>query len=213
MPNPTFEHLPPQRQKTIVDSGIAAFSQHGYAEAGTDAITKACGIAKGLLYHYFGSKRAFYLHCMRTALDRLMLAPQPPPSGDFYAILFAALDDKLRLYLTSPAEIRFMARAAWDSATEIAAEKSEIFRAYQTITEAHAANTIDAALAALPLKQQGDAPTREAFALYLSAINNRLLQQYRDRPESFFAEAEAIKTQYRTYIDLMLYGIAERQQT
>ena len=209
MGNQAFEHLPPERQSAIIDCGIAAFAQSGYAEASTEAITKACGIAKGLLFHYFGSKRAYYLRCMRTALDRLMVAPLGPPEGGFYEILFAAMDQKLRLYLTCPNEIRFMNVAAWDNAAEIQQDKSEVFRASQAGTAAASAKTTAQALATLTLREPENPLVREALALYIGAINNKFLLAYRDRPEAFFRDAEVVKAQIKAHIDLMLYGIVK----
>ena len=210
MSNQAFAHLPPERQKTIIDCGIAAFAHSGYAEASTDAITKACGIAKGLLFHYFGSKRAFYLRCMREALDRLMVAPPELPDGGFYDVLFASMDQKLRLYLTCPDEIHFMSLAAWDTAADIVKEKGEIFREYQTVTAAASAQTITRALETLRLREPQNALVHDALALYIGAINNKFLVAYRERPEAFFQDGEAIKAQIKAHIDLMLYGIIER---
>ena len=211
MSNQAFAHLPPERQRAIIDCGIAAFARSGYAEASTDAITKACGIAKGLLFHYFGSKRAYYLRCMREALDRLMVAPPELPDGGFYDVLFASMDQKLRLYLTCPDEIHFMSLAAWDTAADIVKEKSEIFREYQTVTAAASAQTITRALETLRLREPHNALVHDALALYIGAINNKFLVSYRERPEAFFQDGEAIKAQIKAHIDLMLYGIIERE--
>jgi AcrR family transcriptional regulator len=207
MGNQAFEHLSPERQSAIIDCGIAAFAQSGYAEVSTETITKACGIAKGLLFHYFGSKRAYYLRCMRTALDRLMVAPLGPPEGGFYDILFAAMDQKLRLYLTCPNELRFMNLAAWDSAAEIQKDKGEVFSEYQAVTAAASAKTTALALNTLTLREPENPLVREALTLYIGAISNKFLLAYRNRPETFFHEAEAVKAQIKAHIDLMLYGI------
>jgi TetR/AcrR family transcriptional regulator len=208
-----FDHLPPERQKAIIDVGINAFAQHGYGDVSTDAITKACGIAKGLLFHYFGSKRAYYLRCMRTALDRLMVTPPEQQGGGFYDILFASMDQKLLLYQHFPSEIHFMNIAAWDTAPEIAAERSELFREYQALTATTLDRTIARATEKLQLREPNSLLVREALALYISAVNQKFLIRYRDRPEAFFQEAATVKAQIKEYIDLMLHGIAEGEQS
>jgi AcrR family transcriptional regulator len=38
-------------------------------EANTDVIVKEAGISKGLIFHYFGSKRGIFLFLMKYALD------------------------------------------------------------------------------------------------------------------------------------------------
>ncbi len=211
--NQAFAHLPPERQKAILDTGIAAFAKQGYSDVGTDAITQSCGISKGLLFHYFGSKRLYYLRCMRTALDRLMVLPPEQQDGGFYDILFSSMDQKLRLYQTCPNEIHFMNIAAGDSAAEIIREKGEIFREYQAITAAALEKTIARAVDKLRLREPDHPLVREALALYITAVNNQFLARYRDRPADFFRDAAAVKVQIKDYIDLMLYGIAARDAT
>lgn len=41
----------------------------GYAVANTDEIVREAGISKGLLFHYFGSKRGLFLFLFKYALD------------------------------------------------------------------------------------------------------------------------------------------------
>jgi AcrR family transcriptional regulator len=43
-------------------------------------ITETAGVAQGLLFHYFGSKRGTYLEALRDAANRLNAANTPPPS-------------------------------------------------------------------------------------------------------------------------------------
>ena len=76
MPTETFEKLPKEKRERIINTGIQAFSRNPYKDVSTDSITKQCQISKGLLFHYFGSKKQFYLYCLKTALDRLTQATE-----------------------------------------------------------------------------------------------------------------------------------------
>ena len=66
-----FERLAEEKQQTIIEAGIREFSVFSYSDANTDRITSACGISKGLLYHYFGTKKGFYLYCLERSLKIL----------------------------------------------------------------------------------------------------------------------------------------------
>ena len=55
-----FEKLPEDRKKRIIDTGIREFSAKSFKDASTDRITAECQISKGILFHYFGSKKEFY---------------------------------------------------------------------------------------------------------------------------------------------------------
>lgn len=52
----------------FIDVAMEEFSK-GYAAANTDVIVKEAGISKGLIFHYFGSKKGLYLFLIKYALD------------------------------------------------------------------------------------------------------------------------------------------------
>ena len=95
----TFEKLPEEKKELIVSTGIREFASRSYREASTDEITRASGISKGILFHYFGSKKNFYLFCLETALRRLTADDerQSGGSGDFYGIIFGEMKRKISL--------------------------------------------------------------------------------------------------------------------
>ncbi len=66
-----------ERREQLLELGLQLFSERSYDEVAIDDIAKAAGISKGLLYHYFGSKRAFYVQVIRVAAARLLEATQP----------------------------------------------------------------------------------------------------------------------------------------
>ncbi|MCI5481154.1 MAG: TetR/AcrR family transcriptional regulator, partial [Lachnospiraceae bacterium] len=62
-----YEKITEEKRNRILSTGIKEFSGKSYKDVSTDHITKACGISKGLLFHYFGSKREFYFYCLEKA--------------------------------------------------------------------------------------------------------------------------------------------------
>lgn len=68
------------RRAQLVELGLRLFSSRSYDELSIDDIAREAGIAKGLLYHYFGGKRAFYVAVVRDAAARLLAATQPDRS-------------------------------------------------------------------------------------------------------------------------------------
>ena len=49
---------PEERKKEILDAADRLFAEKGYDHTSTDDILRAVGIARGALYHHFGSKEA-----------------------------------------------------------------------------------------------------------------------------------------------------------
>ncbi|MDD3428798.1 MAG: TetR/AcrR family transcriptional regulator [Oscillospiraceae bacterium] len=202
-----FEHLPSIKQATILSVGINAFSQSAYKEVSTDAITTACGISKGLLFHYFGSKRAFYLYCLSTALQRLTAQTALLTEGDFFEILFGAMDEKFKLCKSLPKETHFVNLASREVCSEIADEKNALLQKYMAETHARSAKQLQAAIAALPLNTPAAPQTLSGLQLYINAILSKYLITYQNNPDAFFANADTIKTEMKAYLQLMLNGI------
>lgn len=63
-----------ERREQLVALGKRLFSERAYDEISIEDIADAAGISKGLLYHYFGSKRGFYVAVVREAAGQLVAA-------------------------------------------------------------------------------------------------------------------------------------------
>ena len=80
------------RRAQLLELGITAFGAQPYDDVSIDDIARAAGISKGLLYHYFPTKRAFYTETIRAAAARLVHACDPSPSLEPRLQLHAGLD-------------------------------------------------------------------------------------------------------------------------
>jgi AcrR family transcriptional regulator len=60
------------RRDELVELGLSEFSTRTYDEISVDDIARRAGMSKGLLYHYFPTKRAYYAACVREAATRLL---------------------------------------------------------------------------------------------------------------------------------------------
>lgn len=61
-----------ERREQLLELALEMFGSRTYDEISIDEIAKAAGISKGLLYHYFPSKRAFYVAALQTASQQLI---------------------------------------------------------------------------------------------------------------------------------------------
>lgn len=202
-----FHKLPLEKRDAVLHAGIEEFSQHSYTDASTDAITQSAGISKGLLFHYFGSKKAFYLFCLQTALERLTSNTPAPDLNDFFGILFFVMDEKIRLCRDFPKETLLVNLAARDAAAAINEEKQALFAQYLAKTTMASQQVLARAMATLPLKDPADARLLDALSLYINSINQKFLLQYRETPEQFFANAPQIQQEMKDYLSYMLNGV------
>ena len=59
------------RREELLEVGLRLFSANAFDELSMDEVAAEAGVAKGLLYYYFGSKRGFYVAVVRAAATRL----------------------------------------------------------------------------------------------------------------------------------------------
>ncbi|MFO0666483.1 MAG: TetR/AcrR family transcriptional regulator [Polyangiaceae bacterium] len=66
------------RREQLLRVGKDVFSDRAYDAVSTEEIAEAAGISIGLLYHYFSSKKGFYVATIRAAADELLSTIQFP---------------------------------------------------------------------------------------------------------------------------------------
>ena len=161
-----FKKLPEDKKNTIVKSGIAEFSRKSYSEASTDEITKNSGISKGILFHYFGSKKEFYCYCLEQALERLTAEQPEPEADDFYEIIFSSMGEKLSVCRQFPEETRFINMAARETNSQVFGQKELKYLQEYEKNQGKSARVMAKAVAALTLKRQIWKNNRGSYIVY-----------------------------------------------
>ena len=207
-----FEKLPEERKQLILSTGIKEFSEKSYKDASTDHITKECGISKGILFHYFRSKKEFYLYCLNVAMESLTSQTKETENkSDFYDILFSSMERKISLCMRYSDEMHMVNMASRDASAEIAEGKAGILHKYMDLVQAESKTTLMRALAALEFKESENMEkTMEGLFLYIHAVLNKYLFQYQQAPDEFFQNSDRIKAEIKEYLDLMLFGICRK---
>lgn len=206
----TFEKLPDNKKELILSIGIKEFSQKSYKDVSTDSITKKCQISKGILFHYFGSKKEYYLYCLEKSMERLTEKTEVITGNDFYEILFASMNRKISVCMQYKDEMHMVNMASRDGSKEIAEQKAEMIQKYMTNVRLESAQTLRMALATLEFKNENKKQvTVEGLHMYINAVLNKYLIQYQQTPDAFFENSEKIKAEMKEYLDMMLYGICK----
>ncbi|MEO9221403.1 MAG: helix-turn-helix domain-containing protein, partial [Mycobacteriaceae bacterium] len=82
---------PDQRREEILASAVTLFAQRPYGEVSTAEIASAAGVARGLLNHYFGTKRELYLEVVRTVSTIPAVTVAELPTGTLEERIDAAV--------------------------------------------------------------------------------------------------------------------------
>ncbi len=70
-----------ERKGQLLAMGIRVFSERSYDEVSVDDLARAAGISKGLLYHYFPTKRDFYIAALKQAASDLVARTETPEAA------------------------------------------------------------------------------------------------------------------------------------
>src|SRR5581483_2548681 len=73
-PKPGSRGKPEETREAILDAALKEFAQEGVAGARTDAIARAAGVNKALLYYYYGDKETLYGAVLDTVFSGLSSA-------------------------------------------------------------------------------------------------------------------------------------------
>ena len=123
--NDRFFELSTAKQNTILNGAMSVFAQYDYKKATTDEIVARAGISKGLLFHYFGSKKALYLYAVSYAMQCLLEEMHKyfdTSETDFFRMLVNAQTIKISILRKHPDLLTFLTNAYLESDAAVVAE-------------------------------------------------------------------------------------------
>jgi AcrR family transcriptional regulator len=81
-----------ERRRQLLELGTRLFAEHSYDELSMARIAREAGISKALLYHYFPSKREFFVATLQQAADEVARRTEPQPDAPPMEALAGSLD-------------------------------------------------------------------------------------------------------------------------
>ena len=80
------------RRRQLLELGADLFARHSFAELSMARIAREAGISKALLYHYFPTKRDFFLATLLKAAEEVRRRTEPDPALSPGEALAGSLD-------------------------------------------------------------------------------------------------------------------------
>jgi AcrR family transcriptional regulator len=131
---PSVVHMrlrPDDRRAQLLGLAVRMFTARPYDDFSMDELATAAGVSKGLLYHYFPSKRALYLEVLRVAASELLDLTQPQPGLPPAQQLRAALTAYLAYVRQRADAYRAMLRGGIGNDPEVAEVAEDVRRAFR----------------------------------------------------------------------------------
>jgi len=128
-----FLSLEPAKRAPIVNAALKEFARKGFDDASTNEIVKEAGISKGLLFHYFNTKKELFLFLFDYSVEILKaeyLALLNTDERDIFARYRHAALLKIDIIHKHPYVFDFIGVAAFTESEEVREEletrKSEL---------------------------------------------------------------------------------------
>lgn len=83
---------PDERREQILACAVEMFGEHSYSAVSTTELARRAGVARGLINHYFGTKRELYLEVVRRLVTIPRFAIEQLPNGPLEVRVTAAVD-------------------------------------------------------------------------------------------------------------------------
>lgn len=209
----SFEKLPDEKRRLIEEVGMNAFIEGGYALANTVDIARKCGIAKGSLFHYFGSKKGLYLYLVRTSMDRIMEETRKGLSGiqahSYLERVRQSVAVKMALPLRCPRETALMTRAFSERGHEAADELLSMSMSYAGQLREMTGQFLGEPESGL-IRDDIDIMDAQAYIqMVFDATTARLMQQYARNQQVLLDNPQIVSTELEKVIDFILHGIGK----
>lgn len=197
--------LLPEKRERVIAAALEEFAERGYLSASTNAIAEKAGVAKGLIFHYFGSKKKLYLHLVDHAFaesvawfDRAESAEKP--SSDFVERI---VEGSLRMlgFLREHPVLSRLIEGAWTTAPEeLQPEVLALAQKYQSTAMGGLLEGIDR-----NRLREGVEPGKAAALL--SVFVEGFKDAWAKQAGRGFQDADMMLAQLRDYCEMLKYGI------
>ncbi|KZE99566.1 MULTISPECIES: TetR/AcrR family transcriptional regulator [unclassified Rhodococcus (in: high G+C Gram-positive bacteria)] len=92
MTTPRKRMTPALRRAQLIEIGSALFAERPYEDVWIEEVADLAGVSRGLMYHYFPSKREFFVEIVRAESERNLGLTAPDTSLPVLEQIAAGLD-------------------------------------------------------------------------------------------------------------------------
>lgn len=153
-----FFALPKEKQERIIEAGYQCFGKMGYKKASAQDIASVAGISKGMVFHYFGSKKRMYQFLIQSSYDEILASFQQgfdPTVTDFFDRILMMTACKIDCLKRHPSLLTFFGSLYTETDEEVMdvirqiMDKAESFRGDALLSDLSTCKFKDSAYAEL----------------------------------------------------------------
>jgi len=207
-----FKKLPEEKQEHILKVCIEEFANNGYDHTSTDVLTSKAGISKGILFHYFKSKKNLYVYIVKKITDELikiMLEEADKiTSKDFFERIKIMTILKQKLAVLYPKESELVIKTFANPPIKLQKEINEIYVEMLNFSQGIFDKYLFSYMNAEDLKLGVSKEKAIEFSfILLEGYSNKLMLKYKGQETDLLNQLESILKELDEYIEIIKYGI------
>lgn len=206
--NEMFDILPEDKKNKILSACIEEFANNGYEKASTNSIVRNSGISKGLLFHYFGSKKNVFLstldYSINYILNKYYDISEDKPSDLFERMMWVSLL-KMRMWYEEPLMFNLVFNAFINFPDEL---KEEIESRYVQLNSEHMPRFFEGIDISKLRKGVPREKAVEIIMLFLGGLSQKYMGQYKNHSaDEMLENMNKLINEINEYFDILKQGI------
>lgn len=203
-----FEGLQEEKRQRILSAAIEEFALNGYDKASTNTIVKNANVSKGLLFHYFESKKNLFLYlfdyCIDSLMDKYGIFNEVEAEDIFERLMRMSLR-KMKGLQEEPLMSRLVVSAISNMPEALKDELTERYKTYYGNYLPKIFKNLDTS----QFKKGIDSKKAvELVMICMDGLSSKYLQKYNKASvNELFDNIDEIMEDFNKYIDILKFGI------
>ncbi|MFH5206919.1 TetR/AcrR family transcriptional regulator [Antrihabitans sp. NCIMB 15449] len=110
---------PEQRREQLLTIGARLFAGRPYEDVWIEEVAELAGVSRGLMYHYFPTKRDFFAAIIRLSAEKLLASTEVDPELPIADQVAAGLDAYIDFVVDNPHNVMAVNRGALSGEKDI----------------------------------------------------------------------------------------------
>jgi TetR/AcrR family transcriptional regulator len=210
--NSTFENISEEKRQKIIAVCLEEFATKGYESASTNSMVKKAEISKGLLFHYFGSKKNLYLYLLDIAIDCFIgkfYSYYTKPNSDVFERIIQRGIIKIKISSEEPLMSKLVMEAFIDTPQGMKEEMDSRFKKLYSENMPTVAEDVDYSLFRDDIDTQ---KAMEFMMLCFDALYNKYTNKFKGKALALSnEEIDNMVKEYYEFLDMMKFGMYKKK--
>lgn len=196
-----------EKKERIWHAALQQFYDKGFEAASTNQITKAAGVSKGILFHYYTDKKTLYLSIVDDCIEhyyKKLVSQMNNVSDDLFEALQQLSDLKIQLFREEPIRYGIVAKAFLDSPSALRDELQARQQKWKEMSIPLLVEKVDRK------HLRADINMKLAIEFVMTALEAILLKLMSNQADR--KQLDIPSLQMEVYIDMLKYGVYNLQE-